>query len=133
MCAEPRGGLENIDPAAVTNRHMTTQFGTRYCGGSLRIFVSEPKSELPEAEIWSSILSIRFPRAGVRASIKYGLPYDLAAAVVLHRNCESFRDLASHLHPSGDPGGMFQVNSGWPSFPSLFAGEGSSFKRQAVD
>ncbi len=41
-----------------------------------------PKSALPKGEIRASILTFWPPRAGVRASILYGVPYDLVAAVL---------------------------------------------------
>ncbi len=49
--------------------------------GSLWIFASGLKSTIPEAEIRALILAFQSARAGVRASILYGAPYDLAAAV----------------------------------------------------
>ena len=49
--------------------------------GSLWILGSGPKSMLPEAEIRASILTVWPPIAGVSASVLYGAPDDLAAAV----------------------------------------------------
>ncbi len=48
----------------------------------LWILGSGPISTIPEAEIMVPILIFGPPRAGVRASMLYGVPHDLAAAVL---------------------------------------------------
>ncbi len=76
------GSWRQANPYLVqsTHRGPTLRFHGDF-DGPLWILGSGPESTIPEAEIMAPILTFWPPRSGVRASILYGAPYGLAAAV----------------------------------------------------